>query len=74
VYHRDTAVRDAVGDRLDGCLRVAGHGSTVFCSQIHPLRDASPGEFSARSWNYWHLILGLSPLQAVPPLSVRRFA
>ncbi|HET6628712.1 MAG TPA: hypothetical protein VFG91_02940 [Woeseiaceae bacterium] len=38
------------------------------------LREARPGEFSARSWNYWHLILGVSPLQAVPPLPVRRFA
>lgn len=38
------------------------------------LREARPGEFSERSWNYWHLILGLSQPHAVPPLPVRRFA
>jgi hypothetical protein len=38
------------------------------------LRQAHPGEFSERSWNYWHLILGLSDLDAVPPLPVRQFA
>lgn len=38
------------------------------------LQEARPGEFSERSWNYWHLILGLSQLQAVPPPPVRRFA
>lgn len=38
------------------------------------LREARPGEFSERSWNYWHLILRLSQLRAVPPLPVRRFA
>lgn len=38
------------------------------------LREARPGEFSERSWHYWHLTLGLAQLNAVPPLPVRRFA
>ncbi len=36
------------------------------------LRDALPGEFSERSWHYWHLVLGVTPLNAIPPLPVRR--
>jgi hypothetical protein len=37
------------------------------------LREARPGEFSERSWHYWHLILGESMPQAIPPMPVRRF-
>ena len=33
------------------------------------LRDAYPGIFDARSWAYWHCVLGMA---SVPPLPVRR--
>ena len=33
------------------------------------LRRAHPGILDARSWSYWHLVLGLEP---APPLPVRR--
>ena len=32
------------------------------------LRNAHPGVFDARSWAYWHAVLGLTP---APPLPVR---
>ncbi len=32
------------------------------------------GQFSARSWAYWHYRLGLAKVDEVPPLPVRRFA
>lgn len=38
------------------------------------LHEARPGEFSDRSWHYWHLVLGEARLDAIPPLPVRRFA
>jgi hypothetical protein len=34
---------------------------------------ARPGEFSERSWHYWHLVLGVTQLDAIPPMPVRRF-
>jgi hypothetical protein len=37
------------------------------------LREARPGEFSERSWHYWHLVLGLTQLDTIPPMPVRRF-
>jgi hypothetical protein len=30
------------------------------------LRDARPGEFSERSWHYWHLVFGAAGLDSVP--------
>jgi hypothetical protein len=38
------------------------------------LKEARPGEFSDRSWHYWHLVLGIAPLSDIPPLPVRRLA
>ncbi len=35
------------------------------------LRDARPGEFSERSWHYWHLVLGVTQLDSIPPLPIR---
>ncbi len=35
------------------------------------LQKARAGEFSERSWNYWHLVLGIAKLHAVPPLPRR---
>jgi len=37
------------------------------------LREARPGEFSERSWHYWHLVLGVTQPDAIPPMPVRRF-
>jgi hypothetical protein len=37
------------------------------------LREARPGEFSERSWHYWHLVLGVTQLDTIPPMPVRRF-
>jgi hypothetical protein len=37
------------------------------------LREARPGEFSERSWNYWHLVLGVTQPDTIPPMPVRRF-
>jgi hypothetical protein len=38
------------------------------------LRHAEPGEFTARSWHYWHYRLGLAELGQVPPLPQRKVA
>jgi len=35
------------------------------------LQQAPPGIFDARSWNYWHLVFGITP---VPPLPTRKLA
>ena len=37
------------------------------------LRHGEAGQFSARSWTYWHYRLGLAKVGEVPPLPVRRF-
>ncbi len=37
------------------------------------LQHADAGRFSERSWAYWHYRLGLSNVDEVPPLPVRRF-
>lgn len=36
------------------------------------LGTARAGEFSERSWHYWHLVLGLANPHAVPPLPERK--
>lgn len=38
------------------------------------LRHAEAGQFSERSWTYWHYRLGLAGVGHVPMLPVRRFA
>lgn len=45
-------------------------GDTAFIDVLH---HAEAGWFNIRSWNYWHIKLGLSGLDDVPPLPVRRF-
>ena len=35
--------------------------------------EARPGEFSERSWHYWHKVLGVCRFDKLPPLPVRRF-
>lgn len=37
------------------------------------LTHAEAGQFNERSWAYWHYRLGLSSVDHVPPLPVRRF-
>ncbi|WP_443747296.1 hypothetical protein [Asticcacaulis solisilvae] len=43
-----------------------------------PLRDAlqnaDSGQFSPRSWHYWHYKLDLAELDQVPPLPQRKLA
>ena len=36
------------------------------------LREARAGQFSDRSWHYWHLILGLAGPHTVPRLPQRK--
>lgn len=38
------------------------------------LTHAEAGQFSARSWAYWHYRLGLSSVDQVPAIPVRKFA
>lgn len=38
------------------------------------LTHAEAGQFNERSWAYWHYRLGLSSVDHVPVLPVRRFA
>ncbi|MDR2173281.1 MAG: hypothetical protein LBE32_03645 [Burkholderiales bacterium] len=38
------------------------------------LTHADAGQFNERSWAYWHYCLGLSSVDCVPALPVRRFA
>ena len=37
------------------------------------LAHAQAGQFSPRSWAYWHYRLGLSAVDQVPPLPQRKF-
>jgi hypothetical protein len=38
------------------------------------LSNAEAGQFTARSWAYWHYRLGLASVDHLPPLPTRRFA
>lgn len=38
------------------------------------LTHAEAGQFSERSWAYWHYRLGLASVDQVPPMPVRQFA
>lgn len=38
------------------------------------LKEARAGEFSERSWHYWHLVLELARPHAIPPLPRRKVA
>jgi hypothetical protein len=37
------------------------------------LTNAEAGQFSARSWTFWHYRLGLATIERVPPLPTRQF-
>lgn len=38
------------------------------------LQHAEAGQFSARSWTYWHYRLGLAEVDKVPPVPTRKFS
>ena len=38
------------------------------------LQRAEAGQFSARSWTYWHYRLGLAEVDKVPPVPTRKFS
>ena len=60
-----------IGDYADVQMLIAQVGDQA-------LRDvlihAEAGQFSERSWAYWHCRLGLVGVDQVPALPVRRFA
>lgn len=37
------------------------------------IRNAQAGQFSPKSWSYWHYRLGLANIDEVPPLPKRSF-
>jgi hypothetical protein len=37
------------------------------------VKNAEAGQFSPKSWHYWHYHLGLAELEHVPPLPVRLY-
>lgn len=37
------------------------------------LKHAEIGQFTERSWAYWHIRLGLSSHDAIPPMPTRKF-
>ena len=74
-------LRDFAGARdvLEGALARHGHDAYLLANLArayaalgdeefkHALRQARAGEFSERSWHYWHLVLGLAEPHVVPP-------
>lgn len=60
-----------IGDYADVELMTREIGDDVL---REVLVNAEIGQFNERSWNYWHLRLGLATLDHVPPMPVRRFA
>lgn len=60
-----------IGD-FDDVQRLASlMGDNALCEVI---RHAEAGEFNERSWHYWHYRLGLSDVEKVPSLPVRKLA
>lgn len=60
-----------IGDYSDVQLLVSQVGDEVLCEV---LVHAEAGQFNGRSWAYWHYRLGLSSVDHVPAMPVRRFA
>jgi hypothetical protein len=60
-----------IGDYSDVQVLVSQAGDEVL---REVLTHAEAGWFNERSWAYWHYRLGLSSVDPVPPLPVRRFA
>lgn len=60
-----------IGDFEDMQALAAQLGDEVLRDVI---AHAEAGQFSPRSWTYWHYRLGLAEVDQVPPLPVRRFS
>ena len=60
-----------IGDYADVQLLASQVGDKVL---REVLAHAQAGQFNERSWAYWHYRLGLSSVDHVPALPVRRFA
>ena len=60
-----------IGDYSDVQALVSQVGDEVLRDV---LTHAEAGQFNERSWAYWHYRLGLSDVDHVPALPVRRFA
>ncbi|HHU2837177.1 TPA: hypothetical protein ACUAII_003946 [Escherichia coli] len=60
-----------IGDYSDVQALVSQVGDEVLRDV---LTHAEAGQFNDRSWAYWHYRLGLSSVDHVPALPVRRFA
>jgi hypothetical protein len=59
-----------LGDYADVQALVSQVGNDVL---REVLRHAQAGQFTERSWAYWHYRLELANVDEVPPLPVRRF-
>lgn len=60
-----------IGDYED-VQKLADHVGDEYLRDV--LEHAEIGQFSERSWTYWHYRLGLSAIEEVPPLPNQRFA
>lgn len=60
-----------IGDYADVQVLAAQVGDDVL---REVLMRAEAGQFSERSWAYWHYRLGLASVDHVPALPLRRFA
>ena len=60
-----------IGDYADVQLMANQIGDDILRSV---LTHAEIGQFSERSWTYWHYRLGIASLDHVPPIPARRFA
>jgi hypothetical protein len=60
-----------IGDYADVQLLAKDVGEDVL---REVLANAEAGQFSERSWAYWHYRLGVAAPERVPPLPVRRIA
>jgi hypothetical protein len=60
-----------IGDYADVQALVSKVGEVVLRDV---LTHAEAGQFNERSWAYWHYRLGLSSVDDVPALPVRKFA
>ncbi|MBE7527912.1 hypothetical protein [Nitrosomonas sp.] len=60
-----------IGDYADVQALAAQVGDAVLRDV---LMHAEAGQFNERSWAYWHYRLGLSSVDHVPPLPVRKFS
>ena len=60
-----------IGDYEDVQKLVKQFGDEVL---INVLTQAQAGQFSPRSWAYWHYRLGLATIDTLPALPARKFS